>query len=462
MNNAEKRGDAQQQNTMLQRILNRCDGWVNTLTGLGGRMDKTTHTRPDEPLRMTAPEREALFYGNGTANAIITEVSKDMVRAGWEVDGDDGTLYKALQKLNAPQKFIEAINWTRLHGGALVVKDVAGAGRWDLPYVPGGKTRVQGLDVYPATDVTLEDAAFNRDPLKPWFKDYEWFIVNIGGGHRVKVHRSRCLVFKSPIRVGANSDGFTAAEKYWGMSVLPLIYDDLADLGASKQGVAHLMHELSIGKMTLSNLGNILAEDNSQELRDRSTAIAMQKSLIHMVLLGPGEDYKRENVALGGVGDVLDREMMFLSASSRYPVTKLFGRSAAGMNATGAGDADDYDEYVKGMQEAILLPPLKALVAELDAGLKVLPREGGEAPDVTITFNALDPEDESRTADTRLKVAQADAIYIDRGVLANDDVRTCRFKGGYSIETSVEDDIAPDLSPDDVKAALGGEPGGEA
>ena len=47
----------------------------------------------------------------------------------------------------------------------------------------------------------------------------------------------------------------------------------------------------------------------------------------------------------------------------------------------------------------------------------------------------------------RYKIAQADAVYIDRGVLSQDEVRANRFLGGYKLDTSVDTDAAPDLLP---------------
>ncbi|MFQ8761936.1 MAG: anti-CBASS protein Acb1 family protein [Intestinimonas sp.] len=51
-----------------------------------------------------------------------------------------------------------------------------------------------------------------------------------------------------------------------------------------------------------------------------------------------------------------------LSGASRIPVTKLFGRSPAGMNATGESDLRNYYDYVDTLREAKLRPILEKLL----------------------------------------------------------------------------------------------------
>jgi phage-related protein (TIGR01555 family) len=43
--------------------------------------------------------------------------------------------------------------------------------------------------------------------------------------------------------------------------------------------------------------------------------------------------------------------MMDVAGAARTPVTKLFGRSPAGMNATGESDLQNYYDYIDGLRE---------------------------------------------------------------------------------------------------------------
>ena len=54
-----------------------------------------------------------------------------------------------------------------------------------------------------------------------------------------------------------------------------------------------------------------------------------------------------------------------LCGASHYPMTKLFGRSPAGMNATGESDLKNYYDYVDSQREAKVRPVLQKLLPVL-------------------------------------------------------------------------------------------------
>jgi hypothetical protein len=73
-----------------------------------------------------------------------------------------------------------------------------------------------------------------------------------------------------------------------------------------------------------------------------------------------------------------------LSGASRIPMTKLFGRSPAGMNATGESDLQNYYDYVDTLRENVLAPVLRRLLPVLAMSA------WGDAPDdLDITFPPL-------------------------------------------------------------------------
>lgn len=69
---------------------------------------------------------------------------------------------------------------------------------------------------------------------------------------------------------------------------------------------------------------------------------------------------------------------------------------------------------------------------------------------ISIDFGSLWQLDENEEADIRLKVAQADAVYLDRGVLDPAEVAISRFGGDkYSMETEIDLDARPNSKPDE-------------
>lgn len=429
--------------TTLTKNLFRLDGWKNLLSGLGGRRDKTSYTRPSPVTRLTDVELAALYYGDPIAADAVDYLPEDMTKAGFEVNGDTGELEQAFNELHGPEKFKEALSYTELYGGAIILMDIEGSGTYDQPYDPAKGKKVRALRVYPRTRIDLGLMNQVVLPESPYFEDYEQFVIRKIDGSSFTAHASRCLVFKSPIKVDPTMAGFVDYERYWGLPAVLRYYDAVAAYGTLIQGLTHLSQELAVGKYKLSNLEQLVAEGDYRSINRRMDAIDTQKSLVNGVFLGEGEDYTREQLTLSGVDALTDRFMMHVAAATRYSVTRLFGRSAAGLNATGKGDQDNYYDRVRSAQTNRMTPPLIRLLDVLNNSLKILPK--GEK--IAVTYNPLYLMDSTQEAEVRYKIAQADAVYIDRGVLSQDEVRANRFLGGYKLDTSVDTDAAPDLAP---------------
>ena len=436
--------------TTLTKNFLRLDGWKNLLSGLGGRRDKTRYTRPSPVTRLSDIELAALYYGDPIAADAVDYLPEDMTKAGFEVNGDTGELEQAFNELHGPEKFKEALAYTELYGGAIILMDIEGSGSYDQPYDPARGKKVRELRVYPRTRIELGLMNQVVLPESPYFEDYEQFVIRKIDGSTFTAHASRCLIFKSPIRVDPTMAGFVDYERYWGLSAVLRYYDAVASYGALIQGLTHLSQELAVGKYKLANLEQLVAEGDYRAINRRMDAIDTQKSIVNGVFLGEGEDYTREQLTLSGVDALTDRFMMHVAAATRYSVTRLFGRSAAGLNATGKGDQDNYYDRVRSAQTNRMTPPLIRLLEALNNSLKVLPK--GEK--IAVTYNPLYPMDSTQEADVRYKIAQADAVYIDRGVLSQDEVRANRFLGGYKLDTSVDTDAAPDLVPPSFTPAV--------
>lgn len=65
------------------------------------------------------------------------------------------------------------------------------------------------------------------------------------------------------------------------------------------------------------------------------------------------------------VGDLEAQLDFSLSGASRIPMTKLFGRSPSGLNATGENDLRNYYDYVDTLRESKLAPMLRRLLPVL-------------------------------------------------------------------------------------------------
>lgn len=430
----------------------RLDGWKKLLTGFGSMKDKSTQqdTIPGFD-RLVDIQLEALYYSDGRIKNAVNIPAEAMVQEGFEVQGDDGTLYSAFQNLNGSEMMKQALIWTRILGGSLVVLDVEGAGAWEEPWYPEKGGKIRSLRVYPRTRVELGLMEASKVPESIYFEDFERFVVRKIDGTTFEVHASRCLVFKSTTKVDGVFPGWLDYERYWGLSSIYEGLEDSRSFGLTAQGTSHLMQECSVGKYKLSNLEQLVAESDYKSIENRLEAMDLQKSVINGVFLGEGEDYTRENVTFAGVPEIWDRQMMTVAGSYRIPVTKLFGRSAAGMNSTGEGDEENFNSYISGLQKAQLLPPLLKLMTALNFETKAVTGEGKSAPKLVIDFNPLSKKDQLKEAQIRETMSRADRNYVEAGILPGDEIIRNRFQGGFSIDTSVDEDYVPDLAIEETE-----------
>lgn len=415
------------------------DGWANILTGLNGPGDKGKAGHFLSSRLITRPELAAMYESNGLTTRIVDIVAEDMVRAGWTIGGDEeGDLAKISKDLKLAQQLTLALKWVRLFGGALVVLDIQDGKPWDQPVDPKAKYPVRAIKVYSAARTIISSSDFSQDTASSWFEEVERFTIKRLYGPTFQVHASRCIVLKGRAIPDTNDlGGYDIDTRYWGQSVMQPLYEATRDLGQFLAGIGHLGTEMTIGKYTISNLEDLVAMNDWKSIRNRIKIIDESKSVIRAVLLGPTEKYERDSLTFTGIPDILDRLMMIVSAySDGIPVSRLFGRSASGLNSNGEGDSQNYYDTIGAKQSAHLEGPLLSILQRINAGAGSPVKE----EDLTVTFLPVWTPSQQELVTMRKTVADTDKVYVDMGILNEEQVFNTRFKGGYTLEYSIEGD----------------------
>lgn len=420
------------------------DGFRNLVTKLGVRGKDRTTANSVAPARIVTDRELSSFYmGDGLGKRIVDMPADDATRSGWDFLGDPKqVLGREMQKLGVTRHYNEAIKWTRLYGGAITVLnwndgrglEQAFKQRTTNPY------RIMSMRTYALTRLELVAADFETDPTAIRFEKPTFYTVKRQGGSNFRVHWTRVQEWFGVPVPDPNYEGLDIARRFFGMGVIQSVLSDVADLGLSWTAIAGLFQESVIGKYRLNNLEQLLAEGDEDAIVKRMENIQLSKSTINGVLLGAQEEYSRDSLPFSGVAEVLDRMMMRTSCVSGIPVSLLFGRGAAGMDATGEGDARMYYDGVSSVQIGTVEPRLVELknlmvpycVPETDAEM------------ITPRFVPVWSPSQQNQVDMHLKQAQADQIYFamqevdGTRSLTLDEIRKNRFVGGYSFETSVE------------------------
>ena len=130
------------------------------------------------------------------------------------------------------------------------------------------------------------------------------------------------------------------------------------------------------------------------------------------------EDFVQVNTPISGITDIVRQSLEFVVSVNQSGVVKTLGYSPAGFNATGESDIKLQADLISTRQEKILRRPIQEILDLLQLNLF-----GEIDPGLTFDFNPLDEDDERTAAEVEKLKADTSAIYLDRGVITEDELR---------------------------------------
>ena len=303
------------------------------------------------------------------------------------------------------------------------------------------------------------------DPSKPRYGMPELYPVQfeVQGRNttdRMLVHHTRIIELHGDTLPRHSVTGISAENRYWGISALQRANDRLKSLGSSLGSLDQLLSELGVGKYKIKDLAMLLSSaDGEAAIRRRVELMDLVKSTFHSMYFDADEEFVRDSISFQGVPEVLHILFMLISADTGYPMTRLFGMSPAGMNATGESDMNNYYDMVRSIQAAELQPVLLRLVRIISEW------KGLEEP--YIEFRPLETMNEKELADLEKQKADTSKVeadtyktYIDAGVLEPYEVRFLKYGDtldGIPAPEGLQMPPVEDAGADDDSDSDGGE-----
>lgn len=415
------------------------DGWMNLFSGLGTKADKKKSTRVMPDGFLTDTELEIVYADDGLGARVIDLLPEDMMKQGWHYEFENEkegmeeyskTYDKIFKEIRANDKISKALKWARLYGGCLILLGVFDSEELDQPLNLNKIKSFENLKIIPRNNVMYGTMEWQMDPTKPHYGQVDYYNITFYTGNdffTVRVHYSRVIELHG-VEIPTSQDSIIPREfRYWGLSVFQRIQDRLKDLAASFGSLSNLFHELTIGKYKYKDLAEIMASKDGEKLvQNRLQAMDMMKSSFHSILMDIDEDFVRDTISFGGVSEVLYQFMMMTSASTGYPMTKLFGISPGGLNSTGDSDMYQYYDMVRAKQQTELLPIIERLVHIISQWQKI--------PEPKIVFNPLEQMTEKEQAELEEKKAQTEKLkadtyqqYIDMGIMSPEVVEELEY-----------------------------------
>lgn len=376
------------------------DGLTNAFTGLGTRSDpRTANAYAFCPL--THQQIEAAYRGSGLMRKVIDIPALDVVREwrDWQADADQIKAIEAEEKrlgIRAKVKLAEILRG--LGGGALIMGLPGNPSQPAQPVSKGGLTYINVANRWQLTAAEWID-----DPTQPGHGGPRMWKVTTASG-QVDVHPSRVICFPGdPL---PNLTGTNRQDQFWGESRVSRCLSAVQSFDTALGSFAALISKARSSIVGIPGLSDIvMTADGDQRLQARLAAMQIGESMFNVILRdagdgtnGAGETIDHRQVTWVGIPEIIRVNAEAVAAVADIPMTRLWGKAAEGMSASGDSQQRDWNKMVRAQQELSLRPCIEALDAFL------IPSALGATPDgVWFRFAPLDtPTEAEETA--RFKV----------------------------------------------------------
>ena len=413
----------------------------NSSTGVGTPRDKTTFGAYWAPWRLSDPELLAMYNGSDIGAKIVDAPIDEMFRNGWEVGSRDldtdslRTLDDKASKLRVTELLNEGAGWGRLFGGALNIIGAEDGRNPDEELNEQGIKALHYLNVVDRRFIWVQ--RYYSDMLSPKYGLPEIYlitnVVSHGGmygttnpppGTRlaaVSIHESRCIRFD-----GAKTDVLTRQQLAgWTWSVLQRCYDVLRRFDGAFDSVGNLLSDASQAVFKIKNLVDMIAQNQKSQVVSRMQLADFSRSALRAIMVdADNEDFERKPTSFAGIPELLDRYMMRVAAAAGaagapMPVTLLFGRSAAGLNATGDADERMWLSGIRSKQTNELGPKIKRIYRLMslakDSKVKKSKDSDNPQPEFQVKFRPLWDPTEKELTERSYQLAQRNQILIETG-----------------------------------------------
>ena len=428
------------------------DSFQNPLARLGTGTNSLLEGTQYPITRITRnfPLLNSLYRNSWIAKKIINIIPEDMCKNWFTISAELSPEFqdrynKLERRTRIKERIIEGLTWGRLYGGAGALMLIEGhEDKLDEPLnindvMPNSFKGLMVLDrwsgIYPGIELItdINDPDFGL----PEFYD----IKDIDGKVKQKVHHSRILRFTGrKLPFWENQ-----MEIHWGASEIEHVFDELAKRDNTSWNIASLIFQANVLVNKVDGLDQITTlsdEESQRDFYNVKTAINQMRSNNAMILIGKDEEISALNYTFSGINDIYESFMLDIAGACDIPVTRLFGRSPAGMNSTGESDENMYYDMIGQQQETNLKPKLDKLLPVMFMS------EFGYVPDDLDTkFNPVKTPSDEEMADTSTKKTNSIVQVYEAGII-NQKIALAELH-----EISYRSDMFTNITDEDIENA---------
>jgi len=341
------------------------DGFSNPVARLGNFTDNIGEAAEYHMTRITRDMAllNSLYRNSWIVKRLIDVVPEDMMKNGYQISGQlDLESRRSLTRLERSTglraKVLKGMKWGRLYGGAagIVIID----GHEDILDQPLDLDMVmpdsfKGLIILDRWSGIMPQMELEDDYSSPAFGLPKYYDIQgdvLDYGQRI--HHSRVVRF-----TGRNLPYLEElGETYWGASELEHVFDELKKRDNTSFNIASLVFRanLLVYKKEGFEEMALMPAHMRQQLMQELTMLNAMLNNNGTQIIGAKDSLDTRQFTFSGLSDVYELFMMDVAGAAEIPVTKLFGRAPAGMNATGESDMQNYYDSIEEKQESDLRP----------------------------------------------------------------------------------------------------------
>lgn len=420
--------------------------WTNEATGRGKAIDRHAHTRFDQPVPIVYPIIDALIEFNALAARIVNREPDDAIREGVDIDlGPDSdpdvksAIIEEVERTGGLEHLADARRWARAYGGGLLVAIVDDGRKLNEPIDMANIRRVVGFESIDR---------YEADPVFTGGRITHYRLSNLS---HATIHSSRVFAMrgtKLPRRV-------REYRRFWGGSVLDLVWDALRNYADAIEGASEALTLLTQGVFSSKNLSQAVDAGDVDRVVARIEALRIGMGLMGDIVIDPDEEsYEIKNRPVSGVGEVLKALQEFLVAATDMPTSVLFGKTPGGLNSgDNAGEIRSWYDHVAALQKREYTPAMRWMYRLIMAQSEG--PTGGEVLRHKVVWPSLWQATALEQAQTRVSQAQGRALDKSSGVLSPEELR--RDPALVDNYDDFDPDAEPPPEPEPTESPLGAE-----
>lgn len=343
------------------------------------------------------------------------------VRKWIKITGDDGRVAKIwaeLERLNARDRFRQAVEMDGFFGRAQLFLDF-GDYRDDAELQTPLAMRPEKISPKrPLVRLTPVEPLWSypgiydsNNPLAPdFYRPREWYVMGRS------VHASRLLTM-----VGNPAPTMLKpAYAFGGPSMTQLAKPYVDNWLRTRQSVSDLVHSFSV-MVLKTDMDQVLqgSADAAVDLFRRVDLFNQTRDNRGTFVLDKNtEDFTNVAAPISGLDKLLSQSQEQMSSVTGIPLVVLLGITPSGLNASSEGEIRVFYDAILAYCSRVLRPGIKTLIDVVQLSLF-----GEIDPDIAFEFESLWEMSDKDKADIRRSDAEADAAYIDRGVVSPEETR---------------------------------------